>query len=75
MIERCTRCGAPAGIVMSYHYVDRTGWLDDLEEPVIPGAGYPMCEEHAGRFTPPVGWTLVDRRQPERPLFASLEVA
>ena len=75
MIERCVRCGAPSGIVMACNYQARTVWLDDLTEPVIPGAGYAMCEEHAGRLTPPVGWTLIDRRRPARPLFASLEVA
>ena len=60
---------------MAFNYQARTVWLDDLTEPVIPGAGYAMCEEHAGRLTPPVGWTLIDRRRPARPLFASLEVA
>lgn len=75
MIERCTRCGAPAGIVMAYDYLARSVWLDDLIRPVTPGRGYPMCEEHADRFTPPMGWTLQDRRRPVRPLFASLEVA
>jgi len=75
MTEHCVRCAAPAGIVMSFLYGDRTIWLDDLSRPVVPGAGYAMCEDHAGRLTPPVGWTLVDRRRPVRPLFASLEVA
>ena len=60
---------------MAFNYQARTVWLDDLTEPVVPGAGYAMCEEHAGRLTPPVGWTLIDRRRPSRPLFASLEVA
>lgn len=60
---------------MSFHYPDATVWLDDLDAPVMAGDGYPMCEEHAERMTPPVGWTLVDRRRLIRPLFASLEVA
>lgn len=60
---------------MSFAYDDRLLWLDDLADPIMPGAGYPMCEEHAGRLTPPVGWTLVDRRTAVRPLFVSLEVA
>jgi hypothetical protein len=75
MIERCIRCGAPAGIVMAFDYDARLAWLDDLTEPVTPGSGYALCEGHADRFTPPVGWTLLDRRRPVRPLFASLEVA
>jgi hypothetical protein len=60
---------------MAFHYGNRTIWLDDLREPTVPGRGYAMCESHAGRLTPPVGWRLVDRRLPVRPLFASLEVA
>jgi hypothetical protein len=60
---------------MSYDYADRTVWLDDLESPVRPGFGYALCEGHAQRMTPPVGWTLEDRRGPEPPLFVSLEVA
>ncbi len=60
---------------MSYHYGDSHIWLDDLVDPVDVGRGFAMCESHAGRMTPPVGWTLVDRRRSERPLFASLEVA
>lgn len=76
MTERCVKCAAPAGIVMSFTYVDASVRLDDLTGPVAPGSAYPLCEDHAERFTPPVGWTLVDRRQRTvRPLFASLEVA
>lgn len=75
VIERCARCGAPSGIVMSFDYDGMTVWLDDITDPVPPGAGYPLCEVHAERMSPPVGWTLVDRRAPVRPLFVSLEVA
>jgi hypothetical protein len=60
---------------MSFNYDDRTVWLRDLTGPVSPGAEDAMCETHAERLTPPVGWTLIDRRQPIRPLFVSLEVA
>jgi len=60
---------------MSYDYADRRVWLDDITKPVVPGLGYPLCEGHAQRLTPPVGWTLEDRRRPVRPLFVSLEVA
>jgi len=50
-------------------------WLEDLSEPIVQGSGWAMCERHADRLTPPVGWTLHDRRGSERPLFADLEVA
>ena len=75
MTERCVRCASPAGIVMSFVYLDAIVWLDDLSTQVDPGSAYPMCGDHAESFTPPVGWTLVDRRVSVRPLFASLEVA
>ena len=75
MIERCARCGSPSGIAMSFNYEARMVWLEDLTGPVSPGAEYALCETHAERLTPPVGWTLVDRRAPVRPLFVSLEVA
>jgi len=60
---------------MSFAYGEAVVWLDEIVAPVVPGSAYPMCEGHAERFTPPVGWTLVDRRRQVRPLFASLEVA
>jgi len=60
---------------MSFNYDDRTVWLRDLTRPVSPGAEYALCETHAERLTPPMGWTLIDWRQPIRPLFVSLEVA
>ena len=75
MIERCVRCGAPAGIKMAFAYEAQLIWLEDLTRPVVPGLGYAMCESHADRLTPPVGWSLLDRRRPIRPLFAALEVA
>jgi hypothetical protein len=74
MTERCVRCAEPAEFVMSFLYVDATVWLDDIAGTEDPGSAYPMCGDHAEAFTPPVGWTLVDRREPRlRPL--TLEVA
>lgn len=60
---------------MSFAYMDATVWLDDISGTVDPGSAYPMCEQHAEAFTPPMGWTLVDRRNIVRPLFGSREVA
>ncbi|MDH5371843.1 MAG: DUF3499 family protein [Acidimicrobiia bacterium] len=74
MIGSCARCGTPAASVMSYDYADRAIWLDDIREGVPPGAGYMMCGQHSDRLTPPLGWTLTDRRTAAR-LFAPLEVA
>jgi len=71
MFERCVRCGAPSAARMSFDYDARSVWLDDGAE----RSGWPMCDAHADRLTPPVGWKLTDRRGSERRLFASLEVA
>jgi hypothetical protein len=49
-------------------------WLEDLAGEVIPGSGHIFCSEHANKLTPPLGWTLTDRRTLSR-LFAPLEVA
>ena len=75
MKTSCTRCAASADVFMSYDYAGRQVWLEDLFEPPEPNTGYPMCNAHAGRLTPPVGWTLSDRRLPVRPLFVSRDVA
>ena len=76
MIEHCVRCAAPAVSVMSFSYGEAAARLDDITGSVERGSAYPLCEDHAERFTPPVGWTLVDRRERTvRPLFTSREVA
>lgn len=75
MFERCARCGTPSATRMSFDYDARSVWLDDIVGPVPAGAGWPMCDRHADRLTPPVGWTLIDRRGSEPRLFAALEVA
>lgn len=57
---------------MIYSYADRLIWLDDLAD--SDAVGYRMCGVHADRLSPPLGWTLMDRRTVRR-LFAPLEVA
>ncbi len=75
MEPRCCRCGVLATAAMSYHYDSRRVWVDDFAPSSIPGTTYAMCETHAGRLTPPVGWTLTDRRNISRALVLELEVA
>jgi hypothetical protein len=75
MKTSCTRCAVAADVFMSYDYARRQIWLDDLFETPEPNTGYPLCHGHAGRVTPPVGWTLSDHRAPIRPLFVSRDVA
>lgn len=73
MTVSCSRCGSPANSVMTFAYVDRSVWLDDLVDADGPH-GYPLCADHADRMTPPQGWTLTDRRTVTR-LFAPVNVA
>jgi hypothetical protein len=72
MFSSCVRCSSPAAALMSYAYGDRQVWLEDLSAHGYQG--YAMCALHADRLTPPLGWTLTDRRTVVR-LFAPLEVA
>ena len=57
---------------MSYDYADRQMWIEDLDGHAAPG--YALCANHAGRLSPPLGWTFADHRTVVR-LFAPLEVA
>lgn len=51
---------------MTFNYSDRAVWLEELEPDIERGHGYSMCTEHADRMSPPVGWTLTDRRNVTR---------
>lgn len=73
MTVSCIRCGAPAAAVMTFDYTDGAVWMDDVVEP-IDTFGYLFCSDHADRMTPPLGWTLTDRRTVTR-LFAPVQVA
>lgn len=73
MTVSCTRCGAPAAATMIFNYSDGAVWLDDLSDP-MDKFGYLLCTDHADRMTPPLGWTLTDRRTVTR-LFAPVQVA
>lgn len=68
MVSRCARCGGLAATYMTFDYADRAVWLEDLGEQT-GRPGYAMCVDHADRLTPPMGWTLTDRRS-VTPLFA-----
>lgn len=54
---------------MSFDYDERSVWLADLDDRPDEGIGYSLCTRHADRMTPPLGWTLTDRRNVTR-LFA-----
>ncbi len=51
---------------MTFNYEERTVWLDELESDPRRAGGYALCTEHADRLSPPLGWTLTDRRNVTR---------
>jgi hypothetical protein len=53
---------------MTFDYAARAVWLEDLGT-THEGPGHALCVDHADRLTPPMGWTLTDRRS-VTPLFA-----
>jgi hypothetical protein len=73
MTVSCTRCGALAAAIMTFDYSDGAVWMDDVLDDVEVH-GYLLCADHADRMTPPLGWTLTDRRTVTR-LFAPVQVA
>lgn len=55
---------------MTFDYDARAVWLLELDtHPEVVG-GYALCTPHSDRMTPPLGWTLTDRRNVTR-LFAT----
>ena len=65
----CARCSTPASTLMTFAYGDSAVWLEDLESDPADMGGYALCTAHADRLSPPLGWTLTDRRNVTR-LFA-----
>lgn len=51
---------------MTFDYQERTVALVEFETPPDLGAGYALCTHHADRLSPPMGWTLTDRRNVTR---------
>lgn len=59
---------------MTFDYDERAVWLLEFEAAPERGRGYSFCTSHADRLTPPLGWTLTDRRNVTR-LFATRDEA
>jgi hypothetical protein len=72
--RQCSRtgCSEAAEVTLTYDYGNACAWLDPLASERDPHA-YDLCGRHAGRLTPPRGWQLRDRREPER--FAAALIA
>jgi hypothetical protein len=67
----CLRCPHHATSLLTYDHAGACAFLDDArgDEPTYQGLR--LCEHHAGRFSPPLGWSLVDRRTVTPALFAT----
>ena len=74
MLVSCVRCSAPASAFMTFDYDTRAVWLLEFDVEPERGRGYAFCTTHADRMTPPLGWTLTDRRNVTR-LFATRDEA
>ncbi len=66
MMTMCVRCSTPAAAVMTFDYDARSVAVVEFDCPPDLGAGYSLCTTHADRLTPPMGWTLTDRRNVTR---------
>jgi len=62
MTVPCIRCSSRATALLSYDHAAAEAYLDDATgtEPIYQGML--LCSPHAGRFTAPIGWHVVDRR-------------
>lgn len=67
--QPCSRnaCKSPAIATLSCNYMARRVSVVDLEPPGEPDH-FHLCEEHLGRFRPPVGWQTEDLRTRLRPV-------
>lgn len=75
MHDYCCRCSAATTTVMAYDYDTRELWIDDVGGSLSETTTYALCERHADRLTPPVGWVMFDLRRTVLELFSSREVA
>ena len=57
------RCDADPAASVSLGYADRVVVIGELTTERDPNL-LDLCDEHVGRMTPPVGWTVRDARLP-----------
>ena len=55
------RCDTEPAATVSLRYADRQVVIADLAGERDPKL-LDLCDEHVGRMTPPVGWTVRDER-------------
>lgn len=66
-------CGRHGVVSITYDPVACQVWIDPL--PSVPGGGQMLCDEHAQRLSPPRGWVVIDRRDPQSSIVAAEPVA
>lgn len=66
-------CGAVATAGLTFQYINRKVWLDDLPDDPEPSM-IELCTYHADRVSVPVGWSGDDRR-PLEPVPAAAQVS
>ncbi|MFO7700337.1 MAG: DUF3499 family protein [Acidimicrobiia bacterium] len=62
MISSCIRCSSRASSLLTYDHRGAEAYLDDATGTEENYEGLRLCATHAGRFVPPRGWSLIDRR-------------
>jgi hypothetical protein len=55
------RCGHEPVVTVSLRYAERTVLIEGLRHERDPNL-LDLCRDHADRMTPPMGWTILDRR-------------
>ena len=72
---KCCRCSLPATAWMTFQYPASHVELFELPDDSDGYGGYALCDRHAERMSPPVGWDLVDYRTAMLTLFPVADVA
>ena len=62
-VRKCTRqrCRWPASASLTYAYLKKVVWVEDLTPQPHPAA-YDLCAAHAERLGVPIGWLKEDLR-------------
>ncbi len=69
MITPCVRCSSRPTTLLTYDHGNAEAFLDDVQGHERAYDGLLLCAVHAGRFTAPRGWRIIDRRRDGPDLF------
>ena len=73
--RKCARAGCErsSAFTLVFDYSKAEAWLCDLWAEAGPGS-YDLCVDHAERFTVPLGWNYIAKRQASPALFVEASV-